>query len=278
MHDTPMKQPHPALAAEPPLALDAYLRRFALRRFTDPNGASWTYRDTLGGGPVVIFLPGAAGGGESAFKLVQGLEDGFRCVSVTYPGGETAASLVQGLCALMDHLELSSAAVWGSSYGAWWAQELARQHPERISHLWLGNTLSARTDVAQHPLFAQELLHANTAEDIQATWLNAVFSQPESELRSLQLYFIAHSLSADNLKGRLQQVTQAELLAPALGVQRTAVFSCEDDPIIGAAARQRVADLYPHASVLQLAKGGHYPHLTQVDALLPLLRQWLQGG
>ncbi|HYF19509.1 MAG TPA: hypothetical protein VEA40_16715, partial [Ramlibacter sp.] len=100
----------------------AWTARLPRRRFTDPAGHAWTYRDNLRGGPAIVLLPGALGNGDMAFRMADGLSDAMRTLSITYPSGLPADALAAGLAALLDHLALDTVAVWGSSYGAWWSQ------------------------------------------------------------------------------------------------------------------------------------------------------------
>jgi maspardin len=269
-----MTQASASPSSAPP-ALARLAQRLPLREFRDLSGRRWRYRDSEGRGPVLVLLPGAAGGGDVAFKLVDSLRDSMRTISVTCPGGASAQDLARGLLELLDHLAVGSVAVWGSSYGAWWAQAFAAQHADRVSALWLGNTFVDGADVAHIPLFDSGWLQRATADEVQRKWLDATSDRPPSELRDLQLYFIEHTLSAEDLRARLVEVATSRALPPASAIERTVVSDCEDDPIIGERTRDLIVARYPRARHVRLPAGGHYPHLTNTEALLVELRRWL---
>lgn len=254
----------------------ALAKRFPMRRFKDAAGRDWEYRDSLHEGPVVVLLPGAAGGGDVAYKLIQDLCDEARTISITYPGGASPEALSAGLVELLDHLAVARVAIWGSSYGAWWSQAFAARNKERVTALWLGNTLVDGDDVAAIPLFSKNWLLSSSANLVRSEWMKATASKPPSELRDLQLYFIGQTLSAENLQGRLLQVANSTALPPALGIQRTVVCDCLDDSIIGPPTRKRVLGRYPGAQHVHFAEGGHYPHLVNFEELGPMVRNWLQ--
>jgi maspardin len=269
-----MTQVSASLSTAPP-ALASLARRLPLREFRDASGRRWRFRDSQGRGQVLVLLPGAAGGGDVAFKLVDALRDRLRAVSVSYPGGASAQDLARGLCELLDHLAVGIAAIWGSSYGAWWAQAFAARHADRVSALWLGNTFVDGADIAHIPLFDNAWLQRSTAHEVQRKWLEATADRPPSELRDLQLYFIEHTLSAQDLRARLIEVATSRALPPASAIERTVVADCDDDPTIGERTRNLVVARYPRAQHVRLPTGGHYPHLTNTQALLVELRRWL---
>jgi maspardin len=247
-----------------------------LREFRDSSGRRWCFRDSKAHGPVLVLLPGAAGGADVAFKLVDALRNRVRTISITYPSGARADDLADGLLELLDHLGVGTVAVWGSSYGAWWAQSFAARHADRVAALWLGNTFVDAADVVHLSLFDRRWLQRSTGVEVQRTWLEAVADQPPGELRDLQSHFIEHALTAEELRARLLEVATSHALPPASAIERTVVSDCADDPIIGERTRKLVVARYPRARHVRLPSGGHYPHLTNSEALVVKLRRWLE--
>jgi maspardin len=254
----------------------AWTARLPLRRFTDGNGNLWSWRDNLREAPALVLLPGALGNGDMAWRLAEAMSETSRTLTVTYPSGLAAAQLAGGLVQLIDHLGLDTVGVWGSSYGAWWAQALAVRHPHRVQALWLANMPLDSQAVAAHPLFDAGWLVRSSAADVVQAWRDALASRPDSELRTLQDWMLAHGLPAEAFRARLLQVAHADRLPAAEGIGRLVVSDCADDAILDAVQRERVRARYPKARHVGFPTGGHYPHVTQARELADRLRSWLE--
>ena len=257
-----------------PPGLCQFMQGWPLQRWTDERGWAWAWRDSARDAPVVVLLPGALGNGDVAWKLAQALGETWRVLTVHYPSGASAEALSQGLHGLLQHLQTGKVALWGSSYGAWWAQRFAHDYSSDLRALWLGNTLTDGSDVSASPLFDPSWLEAASAEEVQQRWHQATVSRPDSELRQLQLYMLHHGLPAEDFRRRLIEVANAPTLPSRNQVAHITLSGCVDDAIITPAVSARVQARYPMAQVLELQAGGHYPHVTQIPALLPHLQRW----
>src|SRR5262249_40133054 len=156
--------------------------RWPLREHTDSQGHAWRYRDNQNSAPPLLLLPGALGNGDVAWRIAEALASEARVITVHYPSGLSPDTLAEGLHSLFTRLALGPAAVWGSSYGAWWAQAFARRYPEAVRALWLGNTFVDGADVAASPLFNAAWLQASTGQDVVARWHEVTASRPDGEL------------------------------------------------------------------------------------------------
>lgn len=263
-----------ALMAE----LDRHRIAMPERRLTDARGFVWRWRDNGRERPVLLLLPGAGGSGDAAFRLADALNRDLRVITITYPSDASADELADGLADLMGHLHCTSAHVWASSYAAWWIQAFAMRHPELPSGLWLGNGLLDGADVAGLPLFDLDRLLSQTAQQVQAAWVAAALQRPPGDLRDLLLEMLSHSLTPEELRSRFIRVASA----PAIPVRASVltcpvvVAHCEDDPIIRAPTHERSRMAWGGACHVLLPAGGHYPHVTHIDLLLPPMREWLQ--
>ncbi|MDQ7956761.1 MAG: alpha/beta hydrolase [Pseudomonadota bacterium] len=260
---------HPA-----PPALAAWSRGREWHRFIDGSPAVWRFADNRRVAPPLVLLPGALGDASSAWHIAEAFDAQRRVLAVTYPGGCDAMALADGLAALLQALDIGPAAVWGSSYGAWWAQAFAQRHPSRVAALWLGNTFVDGADVAASPLFDAAWLATAASDEVVARWNTALSGRPDDPLRAAQLHLLHHTLPAAQLHGRLRQVAQAPALPPAR-VPGLVVSDCADDPTLGPAVRERVRARYRDARTLQLPTGGHYPHIVDARPLLDAMRAWL---
>ncbi|RZI64636.1 MAG: alpha/beta hydrolase [Variovorax sp.] len=265
---------HPA-----PESLRAYEARTPRRQFTDTAGNDWSYRDNGHAGTALplVLLPGALGTGSAAWHVAEAFEEERRVVAVTYPGGIAPEALADGLHALLASLGIGPIALWGSSYGAWWAQVFATRHRAQAAALWLGNTLVDGADVAASPLFDAAWLDTATAGAVMARWHGALSARPADPLRTVQLHMhmLHHGLPAAAFRGRLRQVANAVAPQAATDIASTVVCDCEDDPTITPQVRERVRARYPAAHRLTLASGGHYPHIVTPEPLIAAMRSWL---
>lgn len=263
---------HPA-----PEALRAYEARTPLRHFTDAAGHAWQYRDNGHADtelPLVL-LPGALGTGSAAWQVAEAFDAERRVIAVTYPGGVAPEALADGLHTLLASLGIGAIALWGSSYGAWWAQVFATRHADQVAALWLGNTLVDGADVAASPLFDAAWLATATGDAVVARWHDALSARPADPLRAVQLHMLHHGLMAEAFRGRLCQVANAVAPQAATAIAHTVVCDCEDDPTITPPVRERVRARYPGARRLTLASGGHYPHIVTPEPLIAAMRSWL---
>ena len=257
-----------------PQGLLDFMRARPLHEWADASGQRWAWRDSGAAAPGVALLPGALGNGDVAWKIAQALERDFRVLTIHYPSGVGPVRLSQGLHELLGHLRAGPVALWGSSYGAWWAQQFALQHGADLRALWLGNTFTDGADVAGSPLFDAQWLQAASAAEVVERWHAATIARPDSELRQLQLYMLHHGLPAEAFRQRLQQVAQAPALPVGVDIPRLVLSGCADDAIITPAVSARLRARYPGAQVVALDTGGHYPHVTEAETLVPQLRRW----
>lgn len=119
--------------------LDAFLARYP-RQDLERAGVRWSYRPAGSGEEGLVLLPGAAGGGEAYFLLVQELLDRFRMVMIDYPPVSGLEEILQGLAAILDREGLPRTALLGGSFGGMLAQAFLLRFPERTSRVVLSAT------------------------------------------------------------------------------------------------------------------------------------------
>ena len=252
-----------------------YQQRWSVRSFIDSQSLAWNYRDSVGTGPTVVLLPGALGSGDVAWKLADAISEDCRSIAVTYPSGYSVAELANGLDELLDFLVIDSVYIWASSYAAWWAPAFASKFPSRLRGLWLSNTFIDGDDVKNIPLFNLEWLNSSTSEQVVLTWLAFVKSRPTSELKDLQIHMLLHGLTAEQFHNRLKRVATAVAIPPVLNVSNLVVCECDDDTLMNPITRARVRSAYPNARHVKMKSGGHYPHVVNIQEILPNFINWL---
>jgi pimeloyl-ACP methyl ester carboxylesterase len=246
--------------------------RYAWSSLEDPNGHTWRWLDTAGHGPAVILLPGSVGDAAMFVRTLLSLGERLRLLAVTYPAVASAEELSDGLKAVCEHLGLPPAVVVGSSFAAWWAQYFALRHPEQVRKLVIGNGFTDSSDLAANPMFAPGWVREVAPKDLHATWVDRVQAMPVSPLQQLQLQMLTERQSPENLHSRFLGVTQARACPPLpLAESDVTVLDCEDDPLIPAAARDRLRARYPKAHHVRLPTGGHYPHVLNPERYESLL-------
>lgn len=246
--------------------------RYAWSSLDDANGHPWRWLDTAGHGPAVLLLPGSVGDGAMFVRTLLSLGERLRLIAVTYPALSDPEQLAAGLKSVCDHLGLPPSVVVGSSYAAWWAQYFALRHPEQVRKLVIGNGFTDASDLAANPLFDPAWVRSVSPQELHASWVERVRNSAESPLQQLQLLMLTERQSPENLYSRFAGVTQAKACPPLpLPGSAVTVLDCQDDPLIPAAARDRLRARYPDARHARLPTGGHYPHVLNPEQYESLL-------
>lgn len=226
------------------------------------HGAHWRWMETDGDGARVALLPGALGDGAMFASTLDSLGGRLRLIAVSYPDSDNPASLAAGFAELVRMRQWGGLAVVGSSYGAYWAQFLARDHGENLGALLLGNTFTEATDVLEDPVAEHERLRRATDAEVHAQWLARVRATPEGPMRDLQTLMLSERQSPASIRTRMLGVAQARAAGPvALPGRRVFTVACANDPLIPEHGRATVEQAWPQARHVRLTTGGHYPHL-----------------
>jgi len=121
---------------------------------------------TWGAGPALVFIPGLCDDALSFILPIARLQEHFRCVAFDLPTGQGDgarlgryhhADYVLDVLALLDHLELRQAYLFGSSFGATIALGALAARPERFPRAIL------QGGFARRPLARAEVMLASWA-------------------------------------------------------------------------------------------------------------------
>ena len=230
------------------------------------GGHDWRYLDTGGEGVPVLLLPGSVGDSAVFVKTLANVGTQGRLIAITYPALADANELAHGLEQLMVQLELDQAVVVGSSFAAYWIQFFALHYPQRVAKLVIGNGFVEGSDLAANPLFDRETIESTDPNTLHAEWVERLKPLAHQTLQGFLLKLLSERQSPENLHARLAGVVIAEP-CPALSIDdsRVVIIDCPDDPLIPAAAQEKLRQRYPQAQHLSLANGGHYPHLLSPE-------------
>ena len=255
--------------------------------FFNRDGQKLWYVDTGNTtGPTVVFSHGFLMDGSMFATNIEALRRDFRCIVWDQRGfGQTGAvyksftfwDSARDLLALLDHLEIGSAALVGMSQGGFLSLRAALLEPDRVRALAL---ISTRADVDAQPVI-------DSFVQLKQTWADSGAALVADNLRSLLIggdfdaskwtrawhqmpkagfeHPVDALIGRDDLAPRLQHIT-----CPAI------VFHGSNDPAIGIEHGRSLALGLPNTKGFVTVDGaGHAPNLTHPQFLNGPLREFL---
>ncbi len=225
------------------------------------------------------WTPLAVGLAERGHRVIAYDNRGSGRSSVT-AGPYSTAQLAQDAVALLDHLHLAQADVFGISMGGMIAQELAIGAPERIGRLVLGCTHAGITHAAPAPAEAGRAFALRTDDWALRMRTLAPFAFARDVDAALLSAFIAKkSLDVQDPGGYRAQI-EAVLSyhsAARLGEIRapTLVLTGDDDRIIPGESSRLLAERIPDTTLRIVAGTGHLFFLERPDETLEILTAFL---
>ena len=256
------------------------------------SGLSLHYEEHGDGPPVLLIagIPAIADDWEPvSVRLAQA---GHRAIaydnrgsgssSVT-PGPYTTAQMADDAVALLDHLEVARADVFGMSMGGMIAQELAINHPARVDRLVLGCTHAGIAHAAAASRAAGRAFALPTddwalrmrtlapfafARDVEQSRLSAFIAKKSADVQDPSGYRAQiQAVLAHDTASRLQ-----EIRAPTL------VLTGDDDQIIPGESSRLLVERIPDATLRIIAGAGHLFFLEQPDETIATLTEFLDGA
>ena len=199
--------------------------------------------------------------------------------SVT-PGPYSTAQLAADAVALLDHLQIERADVFGMSMGGMIAQELALARPERVRRLVLGCTHAGVAHAAPQPRDTARAFAMQTDDWGERMRALAPFAFASGVDRDLLGRFIAKkSADAQDPAGYAAQI-QAVLAhdtAARLGEisAPTLVLTGDDDRVIPGESSELLRERIPGARLEVIAGAGHLFFIERPAETLRLLEEFL---
>ncbi|MEW5791000.1 MAG: alpha/beta fold hydrolase [Pseudomonadota bacterium] len=263
---------------------------------------------TVGEGPAVLVIHGASGGydqGMVAARLMDG--HGLRLIAPSRPGylrtplsvGDTPARQADALAALLDALQIRTAAVAGISAGGPTALQFALRHPARCRGLVMMAAVSRRANFlprletpACQLAFCEPLM--NAVPYLVARWpvlLPPMLSANDPKLRTELirdpdkfesiLSFIRCGRMMESRKAgirndvaqiaRLPELPLESVAVPTLALHGTA------DTVVSFDHAEHVAARVPGARLLPIVGGEHLFFASHPEVYLPPLLDFLQS-
>jgi 3-oxoadipate enol-lactonase len=182
--------------------------------------------------------------------------------STVTPGPYTTAGLAADGVALLDHLGIERAAVFGMSLGGMIAQELAIGWPERVDRLVLGCTHAGIRHAVRQPRESARAFALDTDDWAERMRALAPFAFARDVDRGMLEQFIAKKVEdVQDPVGYRAQIAAvlshdtfdrlAQIRAPTL------VLTGDDDQVIPAASSGPLVEQIPDAELVVIPGTGH---------------------
>jgi 3-oxoadipate enol-lactonase len=247
------------------------------------------YWEERGAGPPLLLVPGIPALASdwrpfaeplSSTRRVLAYDNRGSGASTIAPGPYTNAQLAADAVALLDHLEIERADVFGVSMGGMIAQELALAWPARVRKLVLGCTHAGFVHAVQPPretgrAFAMEtddwaermraLAPLAFARDADPAFVAAFVEKKSRDVQPPAGY--RAQIDAVLAHDALERL--ARIAAPTL------VLTGDDDQVIPAENSRVLADRIPGARLEVLRGAGHLFFLEQPGETRRLLEEFL---
>lgn len=238
-----------------------------------------------GAGPAVVLLHAGVADMRMWDAQADALAEDHRVVRCDLRGYGTTPlepdaeySDAQDVLDLLDHLEVTTCALVGASYGGYVAQQVATAAPDRVEHLVL---LAAPADLVDpdeqlRAVWREESTLVDAGEFDAATELNVeTFLGPEASdeardlVRRMQRAVFAHQYVAGDVEGSELPIDLERMRMPT-----TVIVGLHDLAFFVDNAR-RLAAALPDAELIELDWAGHLPSLERPAETAQLVRATL---
>ena len=194
-------------------------------------------------------------------------------------------TLATDMLALLDELGLERVTVCGLSLGGMVAQQMAVDHPARISgsviagsrseNAGSGEAIAGWIKEFEGPGGALGRLAKTYPVLLNERYRNSAAGEATLQLWQMVLAKVNGAALANVARGMLQFDVADRL--PAVRT-RTLVIAGEEDRLIAPAVSQRIAELIPDAIFATIPGAGHISSLDSAAAFNTLLLEFLAGG
>ncbi|MFN0111982.1 MAG: alpha/beta fold hydrolase [Blastocatellia bacterium] len=257
------------------------------------NGINLFY-ETHGAGEPLLLIYGLAGRGNNWKLQIEALSSRFQIITFDNRGvGETdqpieaftLGDIADDAAALLDHLDIASAYVFGISMGGMIAQEFALRHPDRVRKLVLGCTHPGIKHCLPSPGWVTEIfksLPGKPREQVVRECIPINYSPVTQQRRpdlieSLIPLFVDNRQRAHGYAGQLNAIwafnafdSLSELDAPTL------VMTGTDDVLVVPANSKIIAERIPNARLIEFPEAGHLFFIEKAEEVNRELTQFFQ--
>jgi len=265
-------------------------------RYVQTKAAALRVLDTGGSKPVLVLTPDGPCVIEHLEPLIPSFSERFRVVCFDMPGNgfsfpargyrfgipETADAIIE----LLDRLSIAKAAFAFTCANGFFAMNVAKRYPQRVTHLVLAQTPSFAsmrkwTDrnipgVLRAPYLGQAV-NAVKAEYLATRWFDRALPRNSEHKGD----FVAHAHNALQAGGcfcvaslvqgwrRVQDADTCGVQCPTLAIHGDSDFSHKQTDF------RSITDAVPHAHVIRFKGCGHFPNLEQASQYVEHVSRFL---
>ena len=251
------------------------------------------YYETRGTGPAIVFLHGAGSNAATWWQQVPFFSQAHTCVTIDNRGfGRSGVAahayrpsrFADDVLAVLDALDILSAAIVGQSLGGMTALRLALDHPERVSAMIASDS---PLGVNHAPLLAdfRSYLATAAATQVENRALSKRFVAANPELTYLYTRINAFNPMVYAPERSAGLTPHHGLLAPEYLIDPSRFASLkppslfligEEDPVVRPAVMREVAALVPKSRFRIIAGAGHSPYFEQPEEFNRTVHEFLE--
>ncbi len=271
--------------------LDQYFRE-AERGVCDTGRYRCRYY-SWGQGPVLLFIPGLCDEALSFVLPIARLKDHFRCIAFDLPSGlDDGARLgryrhadhVADVLALLDHLAVKQAYLFGSSFGSTIALGALALKPERFPRGLAGRLRAGHSPMRRSCSLPGRATGAVPwpASPFEIVSFITTTKRPSSNVkRTSGISFCTRSGALPMAAvARCALILHRVDLRPLLPhIRQPVLLICGDrDPLVGKACENELQNGLPMAARAEVENCGHLAQYSHPEVLAELVQRFLTPG
>lgn len=246
---------------------------------------------TWGQGPPLVFIHGLADDATSFVLPMSRLSRDFRCIGYNLPTGDGDGAnlfryhhddLAADLIALLDHLKLDRAYVFGSSFGSTIALKAMHDKPERIPRAILQGGFAYRAlSMAEHALVSlgRFLPLSMYWFPFRKTTLRQQYSATFLQREPAIWNYFVERCSAPTMSVLAQRgwmLTRLDLRPLLADIRQPILIICGDrDGLVDHGCEVDLLQGLPRVTRVELEECGHFPYFTHPELLAELMLRFL---
>lgn len=251
------------------------------------------YYERHGKGPALLFLHGAGSNGATWWQQLPAFTPHYTCLLMDIrcfgrsaaPTSEFRLPLfVQDVIALLDHEEISRAALVGQSLGGMIGLRTALDHPQRVS-AFVACDSSLAIDHPRQLEILDRRLESASALSIEQRSLGRWFfeNQPALAMLYAQINHFnpsAHSIPPQAWRAAMQGLHRPEDLTPMSALPRLAcpllLLVGREDPIVPVDIMEEVAARVPGSELAVIDDAAHSAYFEQAATVNGTVLEFLE--